>query len=118
MTMASIQDWLSVEITPDDLNVSMEHVPTKSGGFEDQPRYQITRLFSEAEDNGKLALSDLNEQFMTIGLSLAPALQNGLFSATGHRIDLCPGRSGVCTDICLNGTGHARVARNVNRARV
>jgi hypothetical protein len=98
--------------------MDMAHVPQKAGGFADEPHYHVSQLLSDADANAKLALSDLDGRFLTTGLSLAPALQNGIVAANGRLIDLCEARSPICTDICLTDTGHARVSRNVRRARI
>lgn len=77
------------------------------------PDYTVTRLFSGAESNTKLALSDaFGAEFITIGLSMAPALLNGL------GVNLCAFASKVCLAICLMATGQARAMKNIGRARV
>jgi hypothetical protein len=97
--------------------IAMDHVPAKDGTYVNEKPYLVSRLFTEASGNAKLELSEADGRFLTIGLSLAPALQNGL-TLNGRAINLCPKMSRVCRAICLHGTGHARVSRNVARARI
>jgi hypothetical protein len=113
-----LQSYLSRKIDPARYLIAMDHVPQKDGGFADEPYYKITGLLREATGNAKLALSDRDGRYLTAGLSLAPATKNGLLSMTGKPVNLCEAKSGVCESICLDDTGHARVSRNVGRARI
>jgi hypothetical protein len=97
--------------------VNMDNVPQRDGSIRDEPAYLVKTLLSAAKGNAKLALSDRDGRYLTFGLSLAPAATNGLLVG-GRKVNLCPSLSRVCGKICLNGTGHARIADNVRRARI
>lgn len=98
--------------------VAMDSVPQSDGSVRDEKRYTITQLLAPAPSNAKLALSDeASERYLTVGLSLAPAQQNGL-TMNGRKVNLCPHMSKACRAICLNGTGRARIHHTTRRARV
>jgi hypothetical protein len=78
----------------------------------DGSTYQVKNLLGYRDnDNAKLNKSNkASAKYVTRGLSLAPA------NASGHEV--CASRSPGCTQACIFTSGHARIFKHINRARI
>jgi len=77
----------------------------------DKSIYKVDRLLGRSNSNAKLAKSNkAGSQFLTIGLSLAPAKASGF--------NLCTSASGACIRDCIFTAGQAQIFRAIPLARI
>ncbi len=77
--------------------------------MQDGTEYRINRLLGKPNSNAKLAKSNKSQEYLTMGLSLAPA------KVSGYQV--CPHSTPGCRAACINTAGQG-IYDNVQRCRI